>query len=46
MLQNSAPRNVVAGSQVNLDEVVAHYKQQYLAEEERKALKLSARKGD
>ncbi|KAM0330076.1 hypothetical protein ACHAQA_004247 [Verticillium albo-atrum] len=41
-LQNSAARNIVAGSQTNLDHVVAHYKKKHLDDEERKARKLAA----
>lgn len=42
-MSNHAARNVVAGSQINLDHVVAHYRKQHLDEEERKA-KLLAKK--
>ncbi|EEY20050.1 conserved hypothetical protein [Verticillium alfalfae VaMs.102] len=41
-LQNSAARNVVAGSQTNLDHVVAHYQKKHIEDEERKARKLAA----
>ncbi|KAL2758845.1 hypothetical protein ACRALDRAFT_1075252 [Sodiomyces alcalophilus JCM 7366] len=40
--QSSAARNIPAGSQVNIDHLVAHYRNLNLAEEERKAKKLAA----
>ncbi|KXH44913.1 NADH-ubiquinone oxidoreductase 17.8 kDa subunit [Colletotrichum salicis] len=43
-MSNFAARNVIAGSQTNLDQVIAHYKKQHLEEEERKAKKLAAQK--
>ncbi|KAF4777388.1 NADH-ubiquinone oxidoreductase 17.8 kDa subunit [Colletotrichum paranaense] len=43
-VSNFAARNVIAGSQTNLDHVIAHYKKQHLDEEERKAKKLAAQK--
>ncbi|OHE93617.1 NADH-ubiquinone oxidoreductase 17.8 kDa subunit [Colletotrichum orchidophilum] len=43
-ISNFAARNVVAGSQTNLDHVIAHYKKQHLDEEERKVKKLAAQK--
>ncbi|OLN81106.1 NADH-ubiquinone oxidoreductase 17.8 kDa subunit, mitochondrial [Colletotrichum chlorophyti] len=42
-MQSFAARNVVAGSQTNLDHVIAHYKKQHLDEEERKVQKLAAK---
>lgn len=42
--QSSAARNIPAGSQVNLDHVVAHYRNLHLAQEELKANKLAAQK--
>ncbi|ROT41576.1 hypothetical protein SODALDRAFT_357632 [Sodiomyces alkalinus F11] len=41
-VQSSAARNIPAGSQANLDHLVAHYRNLHLAEEERKAKKLAA----
>ncbi|KJZ73488.1 hypothetical protein HIM_07044 [Hirsutella minnesotensis 3608] len=40
-LQSHAPRNVRAGQLRNLDDVVEHYRQQHLKDEERKAKKLA-----
>lgn len=42
IFQHGSPYNVPAGHSVNLDQVVAHYRQQHLNEEERKAKKLAA----
>ncbi|KAK7744908.1 hypothetical protein SLS53_003141 [Cytospora paraplurivora] len=39
-----SPNNVPAGHYINLDKVTAHYRKQYLDEEERKAKKLAAAK--
>ncbi|KAH8176038.1 NADH-ubiquinone oxidoreductase 17.8 kDa subunit [Sarocladium implicatum] len=39
-----APRNIRAGSLINLDHVVEHYRQEHLKDEEIKAAKLAARK--
>jgi len=42
MFQHGSPYNVPAGSGVNLDKVMEHYRKQHLDEEERKAKKLAA----
>lgn len=42
MFQHGSPFNVPAGSGVNLDKVIAHYRKQYLEEEVRKAKRLAA----
>ncbi|EOO03391.1 putative nadh-ubiquinone oxidoreductase kda subunit protein [Phaeoacremonium minimum UCRPA7] len=44
MIQAGPDRNVPAGHYANLDNVVAHYRNQHLAEEERKAKKLASTK--
>ncbi|KAL8397646.1 hypothetical protein RB594_004382 [Gaeumannomyces avenae] len=43
IFQTGSPYNVPAGHYGNMDKVVAHYKQQHLEEEERKAKKLAAK---
>jgi hypothetical protein len=43
-LQSHSPRNIRAGHILNIDEVVEHYRQQHLKEEDRKAKKLAERK--
>lgn len=40
--QSHSPRNIVAGSLVNMDAVTERYRKQHLEEEERKAKKLAA----
>ncbi|KAK0718931.1 hypothetical protein B0T21DRAFT_58934 [Apiosordaria backusii] len=42
VFNTGSPFNVPAGHYVNIDKVVAHYQQQHLKEEERKAAKLAA----
>ncbi|PHH92442.1 hypothetical protein CDD83_7398 [Cordyceps sp. RAO-2017] len=42
-LQSHAPRNVRAGQLRNLDDVVEHFRQQHLKDEERKAKRLAER---
>ena len=42
--QTGSPFNVPAGHYGNMDKVVAHYKQQHVEEEERKAKKLAAKR--
>lgn len=44
MIQAGPDRNIPAGHYANIDSVVAHYRDQHLAEEERKAKKLAAAK--
>ncbi|KAF5518401.1 NADH-ubiquinone oxidoreductase 17.8 kDa subunit [Colletotrichum aenigma] len=43
-MSSHAARNIVAGSQTNLDHVVAHYRKQHLDEEERKAQLLAKKR--
>jgi hypothetical protein len=43
VFQTGSPRNVPAGHSVNLYKLNAHYRQQHLDEEERKARELAAR---
>ncbi|KLU92933.1 hypothetical protein MAPG_11881 [Magnaporthiopsis poae ATCC 64411] len=44
--QTGSPFNVPAGHYGNMDKVVAHYKQQHVEEEERKAKKLAAKQSE
>ncbi|MBE3046094.1 hypothetical protein IMZ48_26855 [Candidatus Bathyarchaeota archaeon] len=41
--QSHSPRNIVAGSLVNMDAVTERYRKQHLEEEERKLKKLAAK---
>jgi hypothetical protein len=43
IIQSHSPRNVVAGSLINIDAVTERYRKQHYEEEERKAKKLAAK---